>query len=225
MVKSIYKEEKDVEIYVAETMGQALELAVRYFINVFVVDICLSMKNKKDVSGLEFVEAIRKLPEYRCSPVIFLTYLEDPRLHTYEDLHCFRYIQKPYVMGQLLGILREALEYGVPWKQQKRLALQYDGVLHFFSVDDILCAFSKDSKLTVILEDREVDFFYMSCKELMEQLPKNLFQYCNRSTIVNVEKIEQIIQREGYIRLHAYEKQIKLSRKYRKSLLEAVKQR
>ena len=92
--KVVNRVEPKAVVVATDNIGEALEYAVTNTVSLFIVDIVLAPKKRTDTSGIDFVEAIRNMPQYRFVPVIFVSSLDDPRMHAYQDLHCYRYIQK-----------------------------------------------------------------------------------------------------------------------------------
>lgn len=78
------------KIYAFEKLEEAYRCALENDIDLFVVDIILEKEKPGDISGLQYVENIRKIDRYKFIPVIFVTSLEDAKLHTYAlDVLCF----------------------------------------------------------------------------------------------------------------------------------------
>ena len=83
----------DINVYKAKDSAQAYKYALEENISVFIVDIILDTNALGDVSGIKFVERIRTIPEYKFTPIIITSSLEDPKLHSYSYLHCYRYLK------------------------------------------------------------------------------------------------------------------------------------
>ena len=64
-----------------------------------------------DTSGLNFVEDIRRLKCYGFTPVIIVTALQDEKLVTYEKLHCYSFVEKPFDEDGLKEVIEEALAF------------------------------------------------------------------------------------------------------------------
>lgn len=73
-------------------LKDAYQCAMDRVIDLFIVDIILDRNRPGDSSGLKFVENIRKINHYEFVPIIFVTSLEDAKLYTYENLHCYTYV-------------------------------------------------------------------------------------------------------------------------------------
>ncbi len=81
LVKIIENLRTDVEIKTASSQEEAAILAMKFNIDLFMLDIILNASNPGDVSGMKFAEYIRTLQKYKYTPIIFITALEDPELH------------------------------------------------------------------------------------------------------------------------------------------------
>lgn len=103
----------NVNIFTASNISDALSIAYKNRIHLFLVDIILNPEMKEDVSGLDFVKALRENKKYEFTPVIFITALEDPKLYSYSQLHCYGYIEKPFDVTYVKKIVTEALEFPV----------------------------------------------------------------------------------------------------------------
>ena len=96
----------DINVYKAKDSAQAYKYALEENISVFIVDIILDTNALGDVSGIKFVERIRTIPEYKFTPIIITSSLEDPKLHSYSYLHCYRYFEKSYDINELMDTVK-----------------------------------------------------------------------------------------------------------------------
>lgn len=125
----VLKDIKDVYIHKAKNSEQAYRYALEYNIDLFIVDIILNTKVFADISGLKFIESIRSINDYKFTPIIVTTSLEDPKFHAYSNLHCFRYYEKPYDYAEFKKSAVEALEYTTPKKAKEFYYYKDDGVI------------------------------------------------------------------------------------------------
>ena len=91
----------DLEVLAVTNVGAAYKHTLEKTIDLFLVDIILEPAVKGDSSGLRFVDNIRNMKKYAFTPVIFLSSLEDSKLYTYEELHCYGFIEKPFDEGRI----------------------------------------------------------------------------------------------------------------------------
>lgn len=69
------------------------------------------------------MENIRKIDRYSFIPVIFVTSLEDAKFHTYEKLHCYSFIEKPFDEIKLKNLMKECLTFKDTHQVNKTLFL------------------------------------------------------------------------------------------------------
>jgi DNA-binding NarL/FixJ family response regulator len=101
-----YLELSGYEVISAENGDEALLLLEKYHPHLLVSDIKMPGKN-----GYELVKQIRRLPEFRLLPVIFLTEFgdTDARIRGYQA-GCDIYLPKPFEMEELGAVIRNLLE-------------------------------------------------------------------------------------------------------------------
>lgn len=122
------------DVYSFMNLKDAYQCAMERAIDLFLIDIILDTSHPGDVSGLKFAENIREVEAYRFTPIIFITSLEDPKLYTYEKLHCYHFIEKPFKEEQVKQSVEQCLKFpsgGRKTKhyssERKELCLQWSG--------------------------------------------------------------------------------------------------
>lgn len=209
-------------VMTADRIGTALEYAITNQFALFIVDIVLVPKKKTDTSGIDFVEAIRNMPQYKYIPVIFVSSLDDPRMHAYQDLHCYSYIQKPLLYSEVEMVVGEALEFNHFAEDEKPLRLRQDNILYVIQKKDIIYAISKAAKMTIVTEKEKYGFYYLTCKELMEQLNSADFIQCSRSSIVNRKYISLVDKTNGIIQFKGCEDIVKIGKNFKKGFFKEI---
>ncbi|MBE5943098.1 MAG: response regulator transcription factor [Lachnospiraceae bacterium] len=220
LVKVLGKIDKDIQVLTTDKLGEALEYAIHNNIHLFIVDIVLNPSDDQDTSGLEFVESIRNFPQYKYVPIIFITGLNDRKLYAYENLHCYRYIQKPLLYSEVEKIIKETLDFTRVIENNVPLKIKRDGVLYVINKKDIIYATSKASKMTIVTSKDRFVFFYLSCTTLMDMLEMPNFRKCNRNTIVNYDYIASIDQRRNFIQLRGRVEGLKIGTNFKKDFLK-----
>lgn len=81
-------------IFKALSFSEATSLYTENNIDLFFIDIVLETDSADD--GLSLAENIRKLPNYRTTPIIFITAYTAQIFKAINSIHCFSYITKPY---------------------------------------------------------------------------------------------------------------------------------
>ena len=138
LVKIIEDLEMKTVIKSAINQKEALELAMKHNIDLFLIDIMLDTSVPGDVSGMKFAESIRSVKRYKYVPIIFVTALEDPRLHAYSDIHCYYYVEKPYDPVKVSSVIMEALEVPKENEEDHNVFFRKEGVLFKKSTTDII---------------------------------------------------------------------------------------
>jgi DNA-binding NarL/FixJ family response regulator len=103
---SDYLEMCGYSVITAANGQEALSLLDQYHPHLLVSDIRMPM-----MDGYELVKKIRKRPEFRIIPVIFLTERNstEARIKGYSS-GCDLYLPKPFEMGELVAIIRSLLD-------------------------------------------------------------------------------------------------------------------
>lgn len=220
--KVVERVEPEAAIAATDNIGEALEYAVANTVSLFIVDIVLVPRKRTDTSGIDFVEAIRNMPQYKYVPVIFVSSLDDPKMHAYQDLHCYSYIQKPLFYSEVEPVVKEALEINCFLENEKPLRLKQDNVLYVIPKPDIIYAYNKAHKMTIVTKKETYGFYYLTCKELLQKLDSPDFIQCSRFTIVNCRQISSIDRSNSIIRFRDCKDYVKLGGRFKKELIKKV---
>ncbi len=221
--KLIHEIDKNVIVYKIMTLPEAYQIAVEHDITLFIVDIMIDNSVRNDVSGLVFVEKIRKIEKYAFVPVIFITALVDPELHAYRKLHCYGYLEKPLLVKETKQLINQALKFQVPQKEEGTVYFRKDGIIYAVDKKDIVYIKSHGGKVTVTTVRDELVIYYRNCKEVLEELDSDRFIQCNRGNIVNIDFIANIDPVNRVIQLKDNFGIIEISTMMKKSVMEKIK--
>lgn len=201
----------NVNVFTSNNISDALLIAYENKIHLFLVDIILNPEIKEDVSGLDFVKALRENKKYEFTPVIFITALEDPKLYSYSQLHCYGYIEKPFDAEQVRKIVGEALEF--PFKDDKDDILYFrkDGIVYSVYSKDIVYFVCSSKKLVIKCQQDVLELGPISQKKLFLKLNKEKFISCSRYTIINKTYIEYVDYTNRYVKLRGVEETVEIS--------------
>lgn len=186
-------------VFRAENSEQAYKYAMEYEIDLFIVDFILDTSVLGDVSGIRFLECIRELDKYKFTPVIVTTCLEDPKLHTYAHLHCYRYFEKPYDKGEIKNTIKSALQYEKTKEEKKYLYYKKEGILYSVKIKDIVYIVNNSINIKIQCVDCVLTAPYKSCKKLLLEMSSQNFLQCSKNTIVNKDYILQVDAANRYI--------------------------
>ena len=181
------------KIYAFKNLDEAYRCALENDIDLFIVDIILEKEKPGDISGLQYVENIRKIDRYSFIPVIFVTSLEDAKFHTYEKLHCYSFIEKPFDEIKLKNLMKECLTFKDTHQVNKTLFFRKDGVILALDREEFL--YSESIQHVMYIHTTKAGMLsipYITVKKLLEDLDSNEFKQCSRNVIVNKKYINNV---------------------------------
>lgn len=162
-------------------------------IDLFIVDIILDKNKPGDSSGLKFAENIRKISHYTFVPIIFVTSLEDAKLYTYEKLHCYSFIEKPFDVERLRQLVEQSLRFEESRSVSKTLYYRKDGIILAVEREDIVYAETINHIMHIHTKQGDVfEIPYITLKKLLDDLDCTSFIQCSRSAIINQKYIDNI---------------------------------
>lgn len=211
-------------IYSFNNVKDAYQCAMERTIDLFLIDIILDTSCPGDVSGMTFVENIRKAGSYGFTPVIIITSLEDSRLYAYEKLHCYRYIEKPFDEGQVRQIVTQCLKYSEDVNETKTLFFRRDGIILAVEREDITYAECCDH--IMYMHTRQEDILnipYITLKKLLEEIDSRDFIQCSRNTIINKKFIQNVDLPNRMIKLKGSLGRVEIGVMFKKSVKECLK--
>lgn len=187
-------------IYCADTSAMAYKYAMENSIDLFLIDIMLDKNIKGDVSGIVFADKMRNLPEYKFTPIIFVTALEDQAMSAFHNLHCYGYIEKPFDLDKVRTTIADALQFPAGQERKNRyIYYRKDGILFSLDTEKIMYIEVVGRKLSVCMIDENVEISYRTCSSMMSELDSEDFLQSSRSTIVNRKYIEYVDEANCYI--------------------------
>lgn len=207
------------EVFLFDNAKDACQCALKSTIDLFIIDIMLEAHKSGDTSGLSFVEDIRRIKRYGFTPVIIVTALYDQKLITYEELHCYSFIEKPFDKDRLKGLIEEALAFPGTDSGTKTLKFRKDGIILAVERARIVYVESINHILNIHTTNDVMRIPYKTIKDFLEEVDSNDFLQCSRSIVVNrryvhnVDLVNRVIQfQEGMGRVDIgimYKNQVK----------------
>lgn len=206
----ILKLHKNIQVYIAFDVKTAYQLALENHIHLFLIDIILDTKKPGDISGLNFVKEIREINKYKFTPLVFITSLEDPKLYSYSQLHCYAYIEKPFNVARVRDIILDALEYPVKENNDKYVYFRKDGIVYSKYIRDIIYIENSRRKIKIFCVNDELEIPYKTSEDILRELDSDLFVQCSRYCIINKRYIEQIDYANRFIKLKHIDKPVEI---------------
>lgn len=208
-------------VFTFHNIKDAYQCALEKSIDLFLVDIILDVNSSGDVSGLKFADNIRMIEQYRFVPIVFITSLEDVKLYSYEKIHCYKYIEKPFNPVEVKGIIEQCLRYSPSVQTTKTMFFRIDGVVVAIDREDIVYAESVNHMIHIHSRNGDVlKVPYYTVRKMIEELDSEDIFQCSRNTIVNKRYIENIDIPNQIIRLKNKHGIIMIGGKYKKQIKE-----
>lgn len=181
------------EVYSFVDLKDAYQCAMERTIDLFLIDIILDTSHPGDVSGLKFAENIREVESYRFVPIIFITSLEDSKLYTYEKLHCYSFMEKPFDEAKVKQTVEQCLKFPESCKRSKTLFFRKEGIILAVEREDITYAESSEHIMHIYTRQGDVlKIPYITLKKLLEEVDSPDFIQCSRNTIINRKYIQNV---------------------------------
>lgn len=180
-------------IYALNNTKDAYQCAMERMIDLFLIDIILDTRHPGDASGLKFVENIRRVEHYSFTPIIFVTSLEDARSYTYENLHCYSFIEKPFDVDRVKRTIERCLKFPGNGKETKTLYFRKEGIILAVERDDIVYAESSAHIMHIHTSQGDVlKIPYITLKKLLEDIDSLEMIQCSRNTIINKKFVQNV---------------------------------
>lgn len=208
------------EVYWCKNYEEACKLADEERIDVFIVDIILDTNKANALSGLDFVCNIRNISIYKYSPVVFITSLADSKMYAYDQLHCYRYLEKPYEAEEAKNVIKDALEMSERYEGEEYISIRDGGTIVKQKIRNIVYMESKGRKLIIRNTEGSETLYYKSIADMKKLIWNGDFFQCNRNTLVNRKFIWKIDMGRGEIMLKDGYGVVEFGRVYKKKISE-----
>lgn len=209
-------------VFAYDNVKDAYQCAMEYEIDLFLIDIILDMRRPGDLSGLKFVDSIRKVRHYGLTPVIFVTSLQDEKLYIYEKLHCYSLIEKPLEPGRFKKLVWECLSVPERRKESKTVYFRKDGVIFAVEREDIVYAECANHAMNIYTRNKDMlSVPYLTLKGFLEELDSPDMIRCSRSAIINKTFVHNVDISNRFIQLKNGLGRVEIGEKYKKDIRDA----
>lgn len=213
-------------IYETDSACEALDIADKCDISLFIVDISLAPKDKeKDSQGADFAVNIRENSKYAFTPIIIVSVYKDRKNLLYSNAHIYRFIDKPYDRECAKDVIRETLHYECGGENNNRLVYNINGLVETVDLDTVMYVKGAVQKICIQSVGGYLEAPYNNCRSFMKEADDERFVQCSRNLIVNVHYISDVDLKGGYLTLKSCKETLKFSRRYKKELLAKYKER
>lgn len=180
----------DICVHAAASYQEAKDLLegdVRY--GLFLLDVNLSGDNREDIGGIIFAREVREHFPYTFTPIVMVTAVGEMEMQAYRELHCYLYIMKPYRREQVEEVVKKVLDK----EQQEKppeVVVKKDGINYQVKCDDILYIEAIPRGICIHMKSENWNVPYVTLKQMMLRLPKEMFVQCHRMFAVNRREVE-----------------------------------
>lgn len=211
-------------VFSYKNLKDAYQCAMERTVDLFIVDIILDTNRPGDASGLKFVDSIRHVEYYGFTPIIFITSLEDARSYTYENLHCYSFIEKPFDTEQVKQTVEQCLKFPGGGKNTKTLYFRKDGIILAVEREDIVYAESINHIRHIHPKNGDVlKIPYITLKKLLEESDSVDMIQCSRSTAVNKKFVRNVDITNRIIQLNGEFGKVEIGVMFKKYVKESFK--
>lgn len=179
----------------ASTFLEAISLISKKNYSIFFLDIQLS-DNKRE-NGITIGKLIRANKNTRLSPIIFTTTVTSAMKTALNDLHCYKFLEKPYGKKEIQKTLDEIIENN----DCKAMPLSYKDINNIrikISIDDILYVYSKGHITNIFCLDSEYQLSRVSLDKILEDTNGSLIRI-HRSYLINPHYVTSVDTINNYV--------------------------
>lgn len=179
-----------------------------------------------------FIYSIRRINRYYFTPVILVSDIEDPSNYCYRELQCMDVIDSLSVEARLFNTVERALCYREAECEEKILYILEQNVLYPIKCDEISHIQASNRLMEVHLKDgcRRL-IRYVTMQQLLDIADVHYLQQCSRSSIVNVNYVQNIdytnhvITMKNHVRLAIGSTYLKTFRERFRSVQELLQEK
>ena len=223
LVEKILKEiDGSIRVSFATDCEKAKQMLLQEDFHLFVVDILLNNSNPNDATGLDFVQFLRGFKKYEYTPVVITTSVAEMKDHAYDNLDCYKYLEKPYDRERAKAVLKKALEMPLEYDKNQYFHIRTDGIVRAVKCKEIVYIQYDRRKVCFCLTNGFLEIYYKSLTEIYKELPEGMFLRCGKDAIVNRGYIEYADFKVGMLYLVKPYPEIAIGRTYKKKVLEEL---
>lgn len=192
LIRILNEYSAEIQVHAASSYKEAkdlLEENIRY--GLFLLDVNLSGSRKEDIGGIIFAREVREKFQYMFTPIVMVTSVGAMEMQAYRELHCYQYIMKPFDRSQVDEVIKKVL---VNKKQEepRTVIIKKDGINYQVKCQDIRYIEAVPRGICIHMREENWKVPYVTLKQMMQKLPKEMFVQSHRMFAVNREEIEYI---------------------------------
>lgn len=207
------------ELYSTGSFNEAIDIMKSNLIEAFFLDIQL-----EDGNGIELAKKIRRMNQYKFTPIIFLTAVPTKEMEAFHDIHSYDYLIKPYSRERLEKVMKPILvDYPIVGKQMEEELLQLDfkGVFLNVKISDVKYIESRNRRIWIVTDKEEIKYKVMPIRQF-NNLLNNDFHRVHQSFIVNIKTVGGFDLKEQLITIREQKRKIPVGTSYKKTIMEVL---
>lgn len=188
----LLKYSSQIQVFGAESKEEAERiLKMEPDFSLFFLDINLNAKKVEDTAGIEFAKEIRRRREYEFTTIVFITSILSMELLAYREIHCYRYITKPFDEKEIRDIVRKVLNHAEE-KEKEFILVKKDGINYKIYCEDIVYIQAVPRGIEIYMKEEQMEVKYLTLTKLLPKLSEQDFFQCHRMCIINRRYIEYV---------------------------------
>lgn len=212
---------RNVSVFPAQTLQEAYMSAFTTTIDLFLLDIVLTTEYPGDTSGFQFAQKIRQNENYKFTPIIFITSLEDQQFYAYSEIHSYFYLEKPFSLQRVKELIKETLQFpGKNTTEKKALYVRKEGILYQVPLEKTIYVECENHKMKIHMTDGELEVPYYTIKWFLKEADDTIFCQCSRNVVINKLFLESIDLVNRYIRMRGTNQLLDLGPAFKKKILQ-----
>lgn len=211
-------------IYAYSNLKEANDCILSKDIDLFVVDIILDTSRPGDTSGLTFIQNIRKIEKYLFTPVICITSLQDTKLFTYEELHCYKFIEKPFDPKLVQECMEKCLKFPGKKAESKMLFFRKEGIVVAIEREEIGYVECYNHDLIIHTKNQGIlQIPYITIGKFLLQCDNDNFIRCSRNSVINKRYLLNVDITNRIIQLKEPFEKVNIGIMYKNQVKEILK--
>ncbi len=192
LYKMIMELGEEIKIFGAEDELTALEIASKYDIDFFYIDISL-----KNSSGMDLGLKLRDMQQYTFSIIVFITSHKNHIMTALNEVHCYSYIIKPYkkeeIKSRTMKLINDINKREVlNEKERKYVIFECNKVNVKIYIEDIFFIEVRLRNLMVHTINGLFEFNRLSLKKVIDMISDEYIIQTHKSYIINTKNILKI---------------------------------
>ena len=192
LVRILSEYSDEIQVHTASSYKEAKDLLdddIRY--GLFLLDVNLSGSKKEDIGGIVFAREVRENLQYMFTPIVMVTSVGAMEMQAYREIHCYQYIMKPFDKAQVEEVVKKVLA-NKKQEEPQTVTVKKDGINYQVKCHDIRYIEAVPRGICIHMKQENWKVPYVTLRQMMTRLPKEMFVQTHRMFAVNRGEIEYV---------------------------------